>query len=177
MKSNTIVYILIALVVIGGIAYMMTKGDNGDARIETEVTSNDIENMVADSRTQTASMKELVDKGEPVKCTFTQVTSNADSNGTVYIADGKVRGDFETTSAGQNFNSYMISDGSDIYVWSSLTTQGFKMPVSNTPSAGAESQNGVSYDQKLNYDCDPWNKDVSVFVLPANISFGALPTY
>ena len=55
------------------------------------------------------SMKELIASNISQKCTFTSSTETSQSHGDVYVANGKMRGDFESTikASGKVMKSHM----------------------------------------------------------------------
>lgn len=181
MTKNLIVYTVIGAVIVIGGGYFLLMSKSASAPVsESEVqgtkTSVQSEDSVDDSL---VSMRDLVAKGESVECAYDMDVQYSKSNGTVYIADGKVRGNFNITvsmsQAGtQEFKAYMIAEGDTSYVWSSAMNQGFKIPIPENQPENAP-QSGVDYNQKLNYTCKPWNKDSSFFVPPADITFSDAP--
>lgn len=179
MKTNIIAYIVVGVVVVAGIVFAMTRG--GDGETKNYGQSDDMsQEQVSTSDTSAKSMKDLVARGESLKCEFSQSVEGTESEGVIYVADGKVRGDFTSTVAaagGQKFNSYMIADGSYTYVWSSMMQEGFKFPIQSSSSSQGQAQGGVDYNQALDYRCESWNKDTSVFTPPASITFRSAPAY
>lgn len=164
--NNTFVYVAVAVVIAaGGYGYYQYShrgasiGDSFQVGEETAEGGH--------------SLKELLAVREPQKCTFTDSTDVADTSGTVYIANGKMKGDFDAvtkTGAGTQ-KAYMIVDGESVYSWTSAYPQGVKTTVNATASENSSQKTGVDYDKKVDYHCEPWNPDMSVFELPANVSF------
>lgn len=123
------------------------------------------------------SLMDLTARGGDYKCTFDQTTAAGISQGTVYVSGNKMRGDFMTGAAqnGAMVENHMINDGTWIYTWSPAMAQGFKMSMNTaTGASNANAQMGSSYadvNQALNYDCDAWNADASVFIPPVGMNF------
>jgi hypothetical protein len=123
------------------------------------------------------SMRQLAASGTSVRCTFTYEAPNSSSTGEVFVADGKVRGNFKvnvTSPAAGTFDAFMIADGEMSWVWTSAMPQGFKVPVADE-GAPAPTGEGIDYNQDLDYSCAPWATDPSVFVPPADIAFSDIP--
>jgi uncharacterized protein YxeA len=182
MKKNVIIYAALAVVIIIGCWYFLLRDESSGAPItQNEVQGVEVSVQSEDSAVPSqVSMRDLVARGQSLECTFDLDVEYSKSSGTVYIADGKVRGNFDivvsmSAVGTQKFEAYMIADGEMSYVWSSLIKQGFKIPISESETA-SNPQNGVDYNQKLNYSCKPWNADASFFVPPADITFSAAPT-
>ena len=126
------------------------------------------------------SFAELIALGRNISCDFSYVS--ADTNGavagTVYIAGEKMRGDFDMEQAGQLFESHMIDDGEFAYTWtvSSQGTFAFKSPVMDSEaSEEAESSvppsRAVDMDHEVEYDCQTWRVDESMFIPPSDVEF------
>lgn len=111
--------------------------------------------------------------GKPQKCEVKFSQDNAQSQGTVYVGGGKMRNDSTATVEGKTVVSHMILDGNTIYTWMDGQTTGLKMQA--TPTEAEKSQAGqqkpVNLEQKVDYTCEGWSVDTSLFTPPANITF------
>ena len=115
------------------------------------------------------TIKEMFGLGIPQKCTY--------EGGVVYVADGKMRGDFSSTDEeGVTTESHMIVDGNTSYVW----VEGQDMGYMTTFDADqTETTDSGDYDtvevmdpvQPHDYVCEGWVANSEVFVLPSNIVF------
>ncbi len=122
------------------------------------------------------SIQQLVGLGKSVTCTFSTTTASGSQQGTIYIANGMVAGDFTANAAGAgDINAHMIVRDNTSYVWTSASNQGFKSTV-NASSTGSGSS-GIGYGEQMNYQCQGWNADSSKFNLPTNISFMSTAAY
>jgi len=124
------------------------------------------------------SLKELIAGGVAQRCTFSTVDESGSSEGTTYVAGGKMRGDFTTTSSGKTTASHMIVDGNTNYIWMDGEKTGFKTTIEETAETGdtpvtqdVGSQGGVSLDQRTDYKCSAWITDLSQFTPPATVQF------
>ncbi len=175
MKSATFLYIVLAVVVIGG-GVLLIKGG------EENIVSNNQEKLNPELATDDRgvfSMRDLVERGEPVSCTFVHDTETSRSSGEVFVAKGKVRGNFDVSAlsiGSQPFKAYMIIVDDESYVWSSVISQGIKMPISQIESQDPDqAADGISYNSELDYYCLPWSVDSSVFVPPTSVKFVEAP--
>lgn len=119
------------------------------------------------------SIKDLLVSGAPQQCSYTDATTTANISGTSYIAAGKIRGDFTTTTDKTTTTGHMIIDGKTSYLWMDGQTTGFKMsfdPTSVATPSAKESQ-GIDPNKAMNFTCSGWTVDSSVFVPPATIKF------
>jgi len=125
------------------------------------------------------NLKELITRNVPLKCTFDYQDETAGSTtGTVYISGDNMRGDFEMTQAEQKFTSSMIRDQGYVYTWSSAQPQGMKMKLEEPDTQMSQEEIPENFSQQLdienesiNYSCNPWSPDNSMFTPPANIEF------
>ncbi len=119
------------------------------------------------------SLKELQALASPQKCIFKDESSPEQAQGMVYISKGRMRGDFGIVSQGKTVKSHMITDGKYSYTWMDDSPTGFKMAV-DAPKAGAEAKPGyagVDSDKQINYNCQAWSEDATMFAVPANVKF------
>ena len=173
MSKAAIGWLIAAIVVIGGITIYAMSGS--DQVKSDEITGKTETQTTASGR----SIKELIADGKPQMCTFSNSSDTSESSGTIYIANGLVRGDFTTTvkgSGGSTVVSHMLVNNGFNYVWTSDSDQGFKIALSEseqTPQAvgqGGQYQ-AVNYDEKLNYKCQDWALEGSRFAMPVGITF------
>ncbi|OGF83052.1 hypothetical protein A3B18_02575 [Candidatus Giovannonibacteria bacterium RIFCSPLOWO2_01_FULL_46_13] len=162
---NKIIWIVIAVaVIVAGAYFMLGKGE------ESPNTSQETNNQDTQKMSTKSSIKNLMAQGGSQKCTVKTAVENSFSEGTIYVGEGKMRGDFTSVSGGQSMKSHMITDQSNIYVWTDSMDQGFKM-AANADTAGDGGNSGVNVNQEIEWDCDPWSVDSSVFSLPSGIKF------
>lgn len=167
--KNSIIYIITAIVILGG-SYLIfnTKSQNQNQKNQDTQVSTQTNSQVV-----YASMKELVSLGKSLQCTFESNTEFAKTSGVVYVADGKVRGNFRvivSSLGNKSFDAYMIADNSYTYVWSTLTKSGFKSPIQKEIQT-QPGQEGVDYNQVLTYTCTPWQTDQTLFSPPSDVIF------
>jgi hypothetical protein len=164
-----IIITVVAVVLVGGgtAAYVATR-----AKTNVAVESSNNATTTADVSANVdakKSLKSLLALGQSQFCTFKQTVDNSTSEGTFYVANGKVRGDVVTkTSASADMNSHMIVDGDYMYVWTDSMKQGFKMKITGEAQTQSNTQaNTPDINQELDYDCKNWTVDSSKFTLPS----------
>lgn len=170
--NKGLVWGAVAVVVIGGAVLLMNKGGM-ESGAETEGAAAET------ASAEPMSAKELLAMSGSHKCTFSSDASGAKSEGTVYVASGKMRHDSKNMVNGASVDSHMIISGGQAYVWTSqMPNQGFKFDASVASGSGtAASSNGqVNLDQKFAFDCDSWSADQTVFNLPSGVAFSDLST-
>jgi hypothetical protein len=138
-----------------------------------------------------ASLKELMNMGQSMKCDWTINDGDETGSGTVYIDGEKFREDLITTSEEGEESVYVISDGDWIYQWSSSSKEGTKMQLSeiekineenesieNTTSNNAETEEMMEeFNEKFDYQCEKWEAETSLFDPPADIQFSDMTEF
>lgn len=122
------------------------------------------------SQQQSGGIAQLMAQGNS-ECTVTSEMGGITSSGTMYVADGKVRGTFTSSGAqtGTMDSNMIVRDGF-VYVWSSAMPQGIKMAAQASGATATDGQPNP-YDANYNYNCTSWSPDESQFALPSGITF------
>lgn len=179
MKGKSLVIVVVALLLLGFGGYFVMSGKNssksGDL-MKDESTKQD----VGGSKQNT--LKGLFMAGIPQSCTFSSEVEGYKSEGTVYTAKGKMRGDFSSIVGDREMKSHMIVDGETSYIWTDGETKGFKASFTKEQQEAAEESikdlpkptGGVDLEQMADYDCKPWLANGSYFELPSGIEFASL---
>lgn len=180
-KNKIIIWVIIAIVVIGGIVgYLLFSHKSGTV---SQAPTSSANNSTGNSNSQTqatngpTSLNDLLASGAAQSCTYSDVSGAVSSQGTVYIGQGKMRLDYSTLENGQNITGHMIADGQYYYTWMDGSSSGFKFaPTANQQVSPQPNQNSQSIDtnKKIDYNCAPWSPDSSLFVLPSKVQFNDL---
>lgn len=165
MKIGIITVVIIIVLTSLGIYYF----NKSDKLVETN--SNEVVDTTTEEKIN-SSILDLTKRGGNYECTFSHTTGVGTSNGVVYISGEKIRGNFTSNVAVANMTikSYMISDGTSVYTWTDMTSQGYKVPVEKGATEENTSQS-FDYGQNLEYTCKGWIVDSSVFILPSGVEF------
>lgn len=119
-----------------------------------------------------SSLLDLITQGKNLNCTFSTMKDKTESSGTVYISGKNIRTDFTTIVEGKKNTGSMIRDENYTYVWGMGMAQGIKMKNSVVESTGsAQSKQYFDPTAKVDYKCQPWIVNNSIFSPPANIKF------
>lgn len=165
---------LIAVVVVAAAAmFIFYKPSSTPGTSQTAGTPGAPGTTPPPSSASGMTLKGLLALGSSQKCTFTDATSlTASSEGTVYVAQGQLRGDFTSVVSGKAIGSHMIILGNTSYVWTDATKEGVKMALATTENQQGPGPNqGFDPNKKVNYSCSNWTTNASVFALPAGITF------
>jgi hypothetical protein len=173
-----VIGVLAVLLLIGGGAFyaMKPKITSGPATNEGNLSAANQNNPTGTPQSIQGTLKNLLTEGKSVSCTYTNNQANYATSGTVYVANGKMRSDFKSTMADKPETSgHIIVDGTYSYVWTDQNNQGFKVLMAQPTTSPAAGQTGGSQgpdlNQQVNYTCNSWTPDNSMFSLPANVTF------
>lgn len=155
---------------IGGGSESMMGSRLMDGATATDPNSLEQADGHANGESQTGSWNDLLGMSAAVQCTAGTKTNGVESVGTVYVANGNMRGDFSSTVNGRTVDSHMIATADTVYTWSSGMPQGVKMPKPTSTGATGSSQ-GFDPNAEVNYSCRSWTADASKFNPPSDIKF------
>jgi hypothetical protein len=162
-----ILVIAIVLAIGGGVYYSKHHNQlNVTGNLESTTTAN----VSTNTSTTSGTIRDLLALGRNVMCAVSAASTTSNYSGTVYISGTMMRGDFTLKgSTGTTIDSHMIRDNGVVYAWSG--SQGVKMNFGNLVSTGAQSKTNVNLDQRVNYQCSPWNVDSTKFSVPTTVHF------
>ena len=168
-KKLVIITIIIILLITGFLFYSIKNPVAPAEQNEEQGTK-----IISNNKIQTSesTIKNLLTDGKTLKCTYSFITSNSSATGQVYVANGKLREDFQSSSTAGAFLGHLILDSQQAYLWTNQQVgQGIKFSIS------AKSMPQVNYmpdiNKAMHFECFPWNIDNSLFEIPANINFQA----
>ncbi|MFH1295124.1 MAG: hypothetical protein ABIH84_00920 [bacterium] len=171
---------LVVVVIVAGAIFL--SGKSGKKAPSEMPVPSPTAGAQSEETTGSGNIFDMLSLNQDVKCTYNSSEEGAELSGTSYISGQSARADFSTTDPeGQTIDSHMISDGEWVYVWTSASATGYKMPliqaqedsmtVSNEDSAPISTVNN-----NFDYACTPWAADSSFFAVPENINFTDLAT-
>ena len=124
------------------------------------------------------SIRTLLESTTPQKCSFKDNMENIEMNGVVYIANKKMRGDYDSNILGKQMITHLIYDGDFTYMWTEGDVQGYKMAnKQEVPNEVVqETKQQIDIDKLMDIRCDNWLVDELVFALPAGVEFVDIKT-
>jgi len=165
VNKKILIAVTLAILLLGGgvgAYFLMSKGASSPTSVGQQTATSD------EASTQ-KSLRDLIALGESQECSF---SIGEESSGTFYVASGKMKGDFTSTSAGETTISHMLVEGQTSYIWIEGQDMGYKFSVdASTQEQGQTNQANMDLDQKADYSCKPWRADSSAFALPGNVEF------
>lgn len=147
------------------------KSNEQATQMEQEKTTNN---------SMTGTLGSLLGLGKNLQCTFAYRDETTFSQGTVYVAGERMRGNFNTTIDETEYGSHMISTNQKVYVWNDEQTQGIVMDAANPDEVDlpdvdigtdTNTSNDVDFNKDYDYQCDTWIPDNKMFEIPAEIEF------
>lgn len=169
MSTNTIIGLVVGALVIGAAVFVFT----GTAPSEVGENARKIDAGSMQKNTGSGSLKNLFGMTGSFICTVSSDVASGLASGTVYVSDGKVRGDFTTQANGATVAVHMIQTEGYMYNWSDAYPQGVKIKTDVEGATGEQVPMSDMFDANanINYSCDPSTVDTNMFVPPANIEF------
>lgn len=122
------------------------------------------------------SINDLIAMNESLICSIALTSSSMQRSGTMYIANGEMRGDFISTTKGVTTILSMIDNGTSLYVWkNAASAAGLKLPASVSAGGSVAASHGaLDPTTSFDYYCHPWNADANFFTPPASVTFSAI---
>lgn len=184
MKKNYLylLIVLIILILLGGIGFMAMNKKSATPQIpENSTGQTQIDSTVQTENSVKSSLKDLLSKGIPQKCTYTDNLNNVDMSGISYMSGNKVRTDFNNLVEGKTVSSHMIFADNTAYNWSDGQKTGmmFKMDPNQIKDAQkdtAATNQQFDPNKVVDYKCSPWIADNSLFTPPTDVQFSDLST-
>ena len=177
MKNKNLIIIAVVIILLlgAGLFYTMNKSNSPSQSGQTEKINTGTDNTGNKMEEIEGSLKSLIGGGKNIQCTYSNTTEDITMTGKVMTANGKVRQDYQSTTAAGNMSGHMILEGQDAYMWTDQMAQGFKFSIAGQPTpADTKNNQTPDIDKTMRFSCQPWNVDASVFTLPANITFQSM---
>lgn len=172
MKKVLPVIVIVVLLLLGlGFFFITRNSPPASAPSESTPEANQ---KPTGATSQKQSLRSLLGLGTSQMCEFTDDASS--SSGKVYVSAGKMRGDFATIVNGEVASSHMYSDGQTIYLWMEGSEMGYKNPIASVEATevnptGTTSQANFDINEQVDYRCQAWSADDSMFQLPSGVQF------
>lgn len=182
-RTLTIVIIIIILLGLGWWAFSDT---DADTVIPTETATSTTVGSTNSSGTGTNTtgtatkpntFQSIIAQKGSHKCTYSQATQAGQTVSTIYIADGKLRGEFRDMDAVGNM---MIYNGGTLYVWQEGKTVGTKSQITTLAQLPSvipkDLTSGSSLGSGINavgWDCHQSVNPASLFTPSTAIKFTA----
>ena len=114
------------------------------------------------------------------ECKYEQVTSTGRTSNVVRIADGKMRGEFRTTTGTVTSANLMVYSGGALYVWQEGKTTGNKSSINSIsqlpyaiPVDLASGKVLGTSSNNVSWDCHTWIPDAKQLSAPSYVTFSA----
>lgn len=169
--KKVIIPLIIVIVVLGLVAWKLLMPQlAGNSPVTTRIEPTAVPPL--------STLKDLLTKGVSQECTYSYADAQTGkSEGTMYIANGKMSGDFTLTSLeGELTRGRMINDGAYTYTWDDATKTGMKIAMTESlekagEDAIANNPQVFEMDKKTDYRCRLWVADPTRFIPPTDVQF------
>ena len=178
MKPFITIIIIIGIALIGwGIYHKYNQGTYTPNATSTSANSYNTLSQ-SSSNTQSSSQSKpiaMFNQGGSHICTFDNLSNGHKSTATIYIADGKMRGEFR---ANNSVGDIMVYNGGNLYTWKEGSATGMRSQVrliADLPAAlPKDLTGGVIIGNSANnssWECHDWLKKSALLTPPANVAF------
>ncbi len=179
----------ILAVIIGAVWLIKARTDTDDTSLVATTTTNGGNNAntpgsgaAGTNGSNVVGMKStlggIFDDPGSYQCDYEQVSQTSRSTNVVYVANGKLRGEFRTKTATSTTLSMVVYDGSYLYVWTEGQPTGkVTQPrtIADLPSAIPEDITSGrilgSSATNVSWICHAWSKDLTKLVKPSYVTF------
>ncbi|TSC70248.1 MAG: hypothetical protein CEO12_452 [Parcubacteria group bacterium Gr01-1014_46] len=188
MKNTMWVWVAIAVVVI--LAFVLGSKNRSDSTKDVNDTSttDETSNVTPAPVSKTpppapiSGMKVslggiFAEKGN-YQCDYEQVSQQTRSTNVVYISNGKMRGEFRTSTALISTATMVVYDGSYLYVWTegkSTGTRSEPKTIADLPGIIPEDVSSGrilgSSSNNVSWNCHAWAVKPSLIAKPTYVSF------
>lgn len=181
MHKGVAIGIIIVLLIVGFGVYRVNV-NNASKGNQTVSQGSAGESTKYDIATQESnapsSLRELLSSGQSQRCTFSSTADDTVTDGTIFAASGKMRGDISTTTSEKTIMSHMIFSNNDLYVWMDGESNGMKMTFDPNKIQDEEAkQQTVDLDETVDYQCSGWVGDPTLFEVPSSVTFTDLKSF
>jgi hypothetical protein len=193
MNQNILVAGVVVLAVIVAGWWLMSAGPQGGSQSPNAEETKDGEAMDSTAKDEapapvkTAPAKtdieltkntyvSIFNQSGSHECLYESVDGSTRKHNRIYIADGKMRGEFRTVG---QVGTLMVYNGGYLYTWKEGTTIGTKSLIStlaDLPELIPQDLTskiifGKSGSNNASWDCHPWIKDGSMLSVPSYVKF------
>ncbi len=156
--------IVVLLLLVGG---YLVLGKNQEQKTSQNPTPTSSE-----EKSTSGSILDILNSKDNQECSFSYNTDDSTTQGTSYVAGGKVRTDFTINKDDKKSEYHIIRNGDLNYIWGTDLETGIKITLKEEDLKNNTQVNQyLDYNQKVDYKCSPWLVDNTKFTQPSNIKF------
>ncbi len=185
--NKNIIWGSVAVIVIVLFAWLLSSGGNTPVPNENTNTSTGQNTNTDTTKPQVATNPKVVTptitqtftnvlpRLGNYQCDYEEVTQSTRSTNTIYLSEGKMRGEFRSRDAQGNVTaSMMVYDGVNLYTWTEGKTTGTVTqpkslsdfpPIIPKDIVGAKVLGSGLFS--ASWYCNPWPKDPSMLAKPS----------
>lgn len=175
-QNQMIVGIAAAVIIVLGLGGYFLYGRNA-ATTPTRMMNTSASNTNGNNMMQ-SSIKDLFASGETKQCTFSvKASSGGSTEGLIYVSGTNAAGKFTMMDTkGKATTTNLVRNADSFYIWGGGLPTGIKMSMNVDEMAQkmqSSPQTSSSFDPnaKVDFKCNPWTQDLSMFSPPTNIRF------
>jgi hypothetical protein len=181
MNKNILIgVVVVVLVLLGWALYKRSPSSVSTNELATSTTQVNPTSVTPGTSLPNSanSFPVLFNQAGSHECKYEQVSNNSRSFNSIFIADGKMRGEFRTTTNGVTTASLMVYNAPTLYIWQEGKPTGTKTvlkSVADLPvvipkdlTSGAVLGSGLN---SVGWDCHDWIKNSALLTPPTYVKF------
>ncbi len=176
--KNITWYIIAGLIIIGGVWWYLASKPSSQSDINSTTNSTNTSSDTTGTLGMKTTLGGIFDDPGSHECDYNQVSPQSRSTNAVYIANGKLRGEFRTQTATSSTLSMIVYDGTYLYTWTEGQTTGkISQPKTLKDLPGIIPEDITSGRilgaglNNVSWDCHDWSKDLTKLVRPSYVKF------
>ena len=186
MDQKTVIGGVIAIIIIiGGVLYFNSSMMGGDAAqsptadtTSTTPPAGGTGVTVTNPGKDTATFRSIFAQSGSHECKYDGLDGSSKISNVIYIADGKMRGEFRTTNGTGVVADMMIYDGGLLYSWKEGASVGKKTSITSIaqlphaiPSDLTSGAVLGTSKENISWDCHFWIMNAKLLALPTYVKF------
>ena len=191
MNQNVLIAIIVVLVLalVGTWTMQSSRTSSAPYDTDTVATTSEMPSAAASPAGSTSAspkkpvaptptFKSIFSQPGSHECKYNQTDSSGSKSNVIYIADGKMRGEFRTVAGATSAGTLMVYNSGYLYVWQEGKTAGMKSSItsiSQLPYAiPTDLTSGTvlgTNGQNVSWDCHTWIKDTTLLAPPSYVTF------
>ncbi len=173
----TKIAIVCAVLAVGAFIYLtgyIDLGNRADQNSVEKITEGAFAPNGENSMRGSGSFKNVLGLKKNVVCDVSYIQEGAPSpiSGKVYTNGEKMRANFMMNMEGTATETNVINDGKEMYIWGKGASGDMAMKFTIDESTNSKTEQGqFDMNTDVDYSCQNWNVDASVFIPPSNLNF------
>jgi hypothetical protein len=173
MNRNTLIFVIVIVILALLGVWYYSQSNLAITPASSDVKATDTKASAPAATPST--FKSIFTQSGNHQCTYEQLSPSSRSSSVIYIADGKMRGEFRTLAPSASANIMIYANGY-LYSWREGATVAKRSSIKSIAELPqiipTDLTSGAVYgvsDENVSWDCHDWLKDTEMFVVPSEL--------